>query len=169
MSATHDDFQDDPIDLSRFDEDYARVEVRSTDNAGESIPDGHYETRIEEARLTRTPRTNNPMIVWRLRVLGPSHEGASLVKTRVITPKTLSFVKEDLDLLGIRLERFSDLEQHLGASLGREIRVFKRLGNTGWTDVFFARGGAANAAAAGAHGNGYSEPAFAGIDDNLPF
>jgi hypothetical protein len=170
MSVQFDDYSEQPIDLSPFDEEYARAEVRSPEGGGETIPDGHYDARIEDARLSRTPRTNNPMITWKLRILGPTHEGASLVKTRVITQKTLSWVKEDLELLGVRLERFSDLDQYLGQTVEREVRIFKKMGNNGWTDVYFSRA----FAAAAAPGNGGPLPGefdrgFGGVDDNLPF
>jgi hypothetical protein len=145
MSAQFDDFNDQPIDLSQFDADYARAEVRPPDG-GETIPDGQYEVKIEDARLTRTPRTNNPMILWKLRVLGPTHQGAALTKTRIITHKTLAFVKEDLELLGIRLDRFSELENYLGLTIDREIRIVKKVGNSGWTDIYFARSHAQSAA-----------------------
>lgn len=170
MSAQFDDFNEQPIDLSPFDEDYARAGVRAPESAGDAIPDGSYDVRIEEARLSRTPRTNNPMIVWRLRILGPTHEGASLVKTRVITHKTLGFLKEDLELLGIHIERISDLDHHLGSSVGRELRVFKKVGSTGWTDVYFSRPNSRAAAAnGGALPGEHDQPAYAGLDDNLPF
>ncbi len=170
MSDPFDDSNDQAIDLSGFDDGYARAEVRGPEGVRDEIPDGNYEVRIEEARLSRTPRTNNPMIVWRLRVLGPTHEGASLVKTRVITHRTLAFVKEDLELLGIRLERISDLEQHLGGSVGSCVRIFKKQGNNGWTDVYFSRPNARGAAANGGTPlDEFDQPAYAGIDDNLPF
>lgn len=155
MTDAFDTFADAPIDLSQFDDDYARTEVRLSEALPPTIPDGQYSARIEEARLTRTARTNNPMVLWRLRILGPSHEGAAVTKSRVITHRTLGFLKEDLDLLGIHLPRISDLEMHLGECVGTEILIIKKTGTNGWADIYFRRG-AAHAAAAG-------------IDDNLPF
>lgn len=162
MSAPTEDFTDQPIDLSAYNEDYARAEVRTPDPLSSSVPDGFYDVRIEEARLSRTARTNNPMIVWRLRILGPAHEGAVLSKTRVITQKTLPFLKEDLELLGVRLDRLSDLELHLDTTVGQTLRVSKKLSSSGWTDVYFIKPMAGAAAAAG---GGFPD----GIDDALPF
>lgn len=162
MSAQHEDFSDQPIDLSAFDDDYARAEVRSPEPQAASVPDGFYDVRIEEARLSRTARTNNPMIVWRLRILGPTHEGAALSKTRVITQKTLPFLKEDLELLGVRLERLSDLEPHLARTVHQTVRISKKLSSSGWTDIYFVKPLTHAAAAAE---NGFP----AGIEDNLPF
>lgn len=161
MSTHYEDSIEQPIDLSAFDADYARAEVRSPDPLAASVPDGFYDVRIEEARLGRTARTNNPMIVWRLRILGPTHEGSSLSKTRVITQKTLPFLKEDLELLGICLERLSELEPHLERTVNQSLRISKKLSASGWTDIYFVKP-LAHAAAAG---DGFP----AGIEDNLPF
>mgnify|MGYP005835254191 CR=1 FL=1 len=161
MSAPTEDFTDQPIDLSAYNEDYARAEVRAPDPSSSSVPDGFYDVRIEEARLSRTARTNNPMIVWRLRILGPSHEGAVLSKTRVITQKTLPFLKQDLELLGLQLDRLSDLALHLDATAGQTLRISKKLSANGWTDIYFLKPMASAAAA----GDGFPE----GIEDTLPF
>lgn len=162
MSAHHEDFREQPIDLSAFDEDYARAEVRPPEPQAASVPDGFYDVCVEEARLSRTARTNNPMVVWRLRILGPTHEGASLSKTRVITQKTLPFLKEDLELLGLRLERLSGLESHLDRTVNQTLRISKKLSSSGWTEIYFVKPLAHEAAAAE---NGFSS----GIEDNLPF
>lgn len=162
MPVQSEDFSEQPIDLSAFDDDYARAEVRSPEPQAASVPDGFYDVRIEEARLGRTARTNNPMIVWRLRVLGPTHEGAPLTKTRVITQKTLPFLKEDLELLGVRLERLSGLESHLNRTVHQTVRISKKLSASGWADIYFVKP-LAHAAAGG--GDGFP----AEVEDNLPF
>lgn len=162
MSAPFDEFNSAPIDLSAFEESYARASTVRTEPPAATIPDGAYDVRIEEARLTRTPRTGNPMVVWRLRVLGPTHRGAAVTKTRIITEKTLAFLKEDLELIGIELDRLSDLEAHLERSLDRELRIVKKTGNNGWNDIYFARP-SAHAASACANSASLTD------DDPLPF
>lgn len=162
MSAPFDEFSSAPIDLSAFEESYARASTARAEAPAATVPDGVYDARIEEARLTRTPRTGNPMVVWRLRILGPTHHGATLTKNRIITEKTLAFLKEDLELIGIELDRLSDLEVHLERSVDRELRIVKKTGNTGWNDIYFARP-AAHAASACANSASLTD------DDTLPF
>ena len=139
-------FDDDRVDLSRFDDDYARL--RSESGGGwDRVPDGSYETRVEDVRLATTPTTGNPMIVWRLRILGPAHHGGVLIKTRVITAKTLGQVKRDLETFGIQLERLSALEDHLREMEQREVTAIKKTQADGWSDVLFVRRKAAAASA----------------------
>ena len=161
MSAPQEDFHPEPIDLSAFDDDYARAATRAPEPAASALPDGYYDARIEEARLTRTARTNNPMVLWRLRILGPSHEGAAVTKTRVITQKTLGFLKEDLELLGMQLDRLSSLETRLDETVHQNVRILKKLSGSGWTEIYFVKPHARAAAA---------DAAFPeGVEDNLPF
>lgn len=162
-----DDDADAPIDLSRFDDDYQRAGIRYGDVPVDTIPDGYYEVRVEEARLKRTPRTGNPMLIWKLRILGPQCRNSALTKTRVITAKTLGFVKEDLKTLGINLQRFSDLESHLPEMEERVVTVYKRASKEGWTDVFFTKPRAAAASADAPVNDSALFPA--GVDDDLPF
>lgn len=130
------------VDLSEFDEDFARAEPpRSEQQAAlDDIPDGIYDALIEGVHLSRTASTGNPMIVWRLRIQGPQCKGRALTKVRVVTPKTLSFIKEDLDRLEIQLERLSELPGRTGEMLDRPVRVYKKTNaERRWADVHFLR------------------------------
>lgn len=162
-----DDDADAPIDLTRFDDDFQRAELRYGDTPADTIPDGYYEARVEEARLKRTPRTGNPMLIWKLRILGPQCRNSAITKTRVITAKTLGYVKEDLKTLGIRLQRFSDLEGHLPEMEQRVVTVYKRASKEGWSDIFFTRP-RPNAPESEATLND-STLFPAGVEDDLPF
>lgn len=145
MSFHYDGAGDEPIDLTCFDEDYERAGSRLGDGPAEVVPDGYYEVRVEEARLRRTPRTGNPMLQWKLRIVGPQCRNTAITKTRVITAKTLGFVKDDLRILGIALPRFSALEEHLSEMEDKVVNVYKRTTKEGWPDIYFtrARNGAA--------------------------
>jgi hypothetical protein len=129
---------DETVDLSSFDADYARAESAGPELVRDDIPDGYYDARIEDVRLTRTARTGNPMLVWRLRILGPACLNRTISKSRVITEKTLRFLKEDLERFDIRLTRLSDLPNHLDAMLDKNVPIFKRT-REGWPDVYFCR------------------------------
>jgi hypothetical protein len=132
-------FSGEEVDLSRFDDAFARasVAVPQDPSAGE-VPDGFYETVVESVSIARTPRSGNPMISWQLRIQGPSYQGRRLVKNRVITDRTLSFLKEDLQRIGLEIARLSELHERLPEMRDREIRVLKRT-KDGWVDVFFLR------------------------------
>jgi hypothetical protein len=156
-----------PIDLREFDDDFARAESRppAAEPGLEEIPDGIYETQVEDVTLNRTSNTGNPMIIWKLRIQGPHCQGRTLSKVRVITPKTIPFVKEDLDRLDIQLERLSEIYSHIDDMINRPVRVFKKTNTERrWTDVYFLR------ARKGPQSEGSTEDAWrTGTTDDLPF
>ena len=131
------------VDLSRFDEEYARTETQRGDAQPiyEDIPDGFYDASIEEVQLGQTANTGNPMIVWKLRIRGPECEGRAITKVRIITDKTLTYVKQDLERLELHLDRLSELPARAEEMIDREVRIFKRTNpQRRWTDVFFVSG-----------------------------
>lgn len=131
------------LDLARFDDEYARI---AQDHDGwDSVPDGYYQTRVEDVRLSTTQTTGNPMLIWRLRITGPAHPGATLTKTRIITSKTLGQVKRDLGYFGISLDRFSELPERLEEMVDRDATVFKKTSSSGWADVNLVRARGASA------------------------
>ncbi|MBI4889982.1 MAG: hypothetical protein HY821_05100 [Acidobacteria bacterium] len=155
------------VDLREFDEDFARAESRppSAEGMYSDVPDGVYDTQVEDVVLGRTSSTGNPMIVWKLRIQGPQCQGRTLSKSRVITPKTIAFVKEDLERLEIQLDRLSDLNHRLDEMIDKTIRVFKKTNQERrWVDVFFLR------ARKGPESEGTVESAWStGTNDDLPF
>ena len=168
---------DEPVDLSRFDEPYSQAESRrpSPDSDSDEVPDGIYEARVESAWLSRAMTTGNPMLLWKLRITGPEHSGATLTKVRVITEKTLNFLKEDLERLGVTLNRLSDLQNHLDDMLDREVTIFKKRNvERRWTDVNFMRNRPAEADIDPSRKPTRSEGRLfpnlkTGTDDDLPF
>lgn len=129
---------DQSIDLSQFDPDYQRAELNNG-QPGQDIPDGQYLVSVEEARLGRTQSTGKPMLSWTLRILGPTAQDRLLWKHRVISDKTLAWVKEELAVCGVVLEKFSDLPRRLPELRALEITVVKRT-RDGRYDIYFQRG-----------------------------
>jgi hypothetical protein len=82
-----------------------------------------------------------------------------LWKRRVITEKTIAFVKEDLETCGLMLPQFSELPREMGSMAGKEVDLNKRT-KDGRYEIYFARP-KANAATAG----GGEVP----MDDEIPF
>lgn len=144
--------EDNRVDLTRFDEDYSRIALES--DGWDTVPDGYYQTRVEDVRLATTQTTGNPMLIWRLRITGPAHAGSVLTKTRIITSKTLSQVKRDLSYFGVNLERFSELPDHLDGMVDREASVYKKTSSSGWADVNLVR--TRSAAASATNGEAYT-------------
>lgn len=126
------------IDLSRFDGDYQRAEL-TNDPPGHDIPDGLYSVSIEEVRLGKTQSTGNPMITWKMRILAPVAQDRMLWKFRVITDKTLPWVKEDLAACGVNLTKLSDLPLHLDQMRAVELSIVKRTQVDGRANIFFQR------------------------------
>jgi hypothetical protein len=126
------------IDLSRFDDAFQRAKLKEGDNVREEVPDGYYDTQVEEVRLGKTPRTGNPMLSWKLRIVSEDFEGRTLNKNRVITEKTLAFLKDDLARCGVHLDRLSELPLHLDEMFGMKINVLKKTKDQ-WTDIYFVK------------------------------
>lgn len=130
--------EDTPIDLARFDEAFQRARSVEGEDGQEAVPDGSYDTLVDEVRLTKTQRTGNPMVIWKLRILSGDYQGRTLNKMRVITEKTLHFLKEDLECCGVHLERLSDLSLHLDEMFGLKINVVKKTKGQ-WTDIYLVK------------------------------
>lgn len=158
---------DPEIDLARFDDEFASATATGStaQTTYEDIPDGFYDACVDSVDIGQTASTGNPMIVWRLRIRGPQCEGRTVTKVRVITRKTLSFVKRDLEQLGLALDRLSDLPARREEMIDREVRIYKK-SNTErrWTEVYFV---STRKEPASEHSR---NSAWAtGTDDDLPF
>lgn len=130
-----------PVDLSRFDDAYNRICAAPPAPAptpNDDLPDGLYETQIEEARLGKAQRSGNPMITFRLRITSGEHRGRLLVKNSFITDKSLHIVKDELSRLNLNLDRFSDLPEHLAQLSDRAISVYKKRDGD-WVRIYFTR------------------------------
>ena len=68
----------------------------------------------------------DPMIKWDLVVISGAQEGRHIFKNAVISEKSLPFVKSDLQRLGLKLARFSELPSHLAELLDKKIEITKR-------------------------------------------
>ncbi len=126
------------VDLTRFDDAFQRAKLKDGENSRDEVPDGYYDTQVEEVRLSKTPRTGNPMLNWKLRIVSEDFEGRTLNKTRVITDKTLAFLKDDLARCGVQLDRLSELPLHLDQMFGLKINVLKKTKDQ-WTDIYFVK------------------------------
>lgn len=125
------------IDLSQFDDGF-RSEQPEERSEFESVPDGKYQVNVEKVELTEAQSTGNPMIKWTLRVIAPKFVNRLMWRNSVITHNTLKYVKTDLHLCGLDLERISELPKHLSKLLDVKIEVTKRTKGDN-ENIFFNR------------------------------
>lgn len=104
--------------LSGYDDDYSKA----TPMGGEP-PHGTYDARIEAAGVTTTKSSGKPMLAYQLRIEGGEQDGRLIFNNRVITEKTLGWIKGDLHMLGLELEKFSHLARRAGELVGKRVSV----------------------------------------------
>jgi hypothetical protein len=161
---------DDPIDLSRYRDAYSSAGSQRSGQPEDKLPDGFYDCEVEEARLSRAPSTGNPMVIWRLRVVAGERRGVTASKIRVITDKTLSFLKEDLRRLGLVLNDINDLNARLHETVGRPISIYKKHNpERQWAEVSFVRPHDDQREAPGVQSERLFPDLKTGTDDDLPF
>lgn len=102
-----------------------------------SIPDGRYQVWVEHVVLT-TAHSGHPILKWKLRVRAPACVGSVLWKNHVVTPENLGWLKHDLRLCGLELDRLSDLPDNLERLIDVELEVSKRTRGR-WDNVYFNR------------------------------
>ena len=112
------------IDLAQFDDDF-QSEAAAERGDFESVPDGKYQVAVEKVVLTQSS-TGNPMLKWTLRILAPRFANRFLWRNSVFTHNTLKYVKTDLHLCGLDLEKLSELPKHLDKLLDVKLEVTKK-------------------------------------------
>ncbi|WP_321471436.1 DUF669 domain-containing protein [uncultured Paludibaculum sp.] len=112
------------IDLAQFDDGFQN---EATEERGdfESVPDGKYQVAVEKVELTQSS-TGNPMLKWTLRILAPRFANRFLWRNSVFTHNTLKYVKTDLHMCGLDLEKLSELPKHLDRLLDVKLEVTKK-------------------------------------------
>jgi hypothetical protein len=125
------------IDLASFD---ATFQSENTEQPREfkGIPDGTYEVVVEKVELTESQRSSVPMIRWTLRVLDSRFRDRLLWRNQVISDHTIRFLRKDLEVCGLNLEKLSDLPTRLGELLGVRLEVAKKAKGD-YQNVYFNR------------------------------
>ncbi len=125
------------VDLSQFDDDY-RGEQAEARGDFENVPDGKYQVNVEKVELTEAQSSGNPMLKWTLRVIAPKFINRLMWRNSVITHNTLRYVKTDLHLCGLDLEKLSDLPKNLQKLLDVKLEVTKKTKGDN-ENIFFNR------------------------------
>ncbi len=126
-----------PIDLSQFDDDF-RGEQPQERGEFEKLPDGKYQVVVDKVELTTAQSTGNPMLKWTLRVIAPRCVNRLLWRNSVITHNTLKYLKTDLHLCGLDLDRLSDLPGRLKSLLDVKLEITKKTKGEN-ENIFFDR------------------------------
>ena len=113
------------IDLSQFDTDF-RNEQPDDRSDLDPVPDGKYQVNVEKVELTEAQSSGNPMLKWTLRIIAPRHINRLMWRNSVFTANTLKFVKTDLHICGLDLEKLSDLPRNLSKLLDVKLEVTKK-------------------------------------------
>jgi Fe-S-cluster formation regulator IscX/YfhJ len=125
------------IDLTQFDDDF-QSETPAERSDMESVPDGKYQVVVEKVEIAEAHTTGNPMLKWTLRVLAPRYVNRLMWRNSVFTPNTLKFVKTDLHICGLDLEKLSDLPRNLSKLLDVKLEVTKKTKGDN-ENIFFNR------------------------------
>lgn len=121
-TTSTDDTENVTVDLAQFDDDYAQAEC---DLGGEAtgLPDGRYQMLVNRVELQHSGK-GNPMLVWRMRVLGPRYAGAvHWHRNMIVTRDNLKWLKKDLVVAGLELQKLSELPQRLPELLDMVLEV----------------------------------------------
>jgi hypothetical protein len=125
------------IDLAQFDDDF-RNQQPDDRSEMESVPDGKYQVQVEKVELTEAQSSGNPMLKWTLRIIAPRMVNRLMWRNSVITHNTLKYLKTDLHICGLDLERLSDLPKQLRELLDVKLEVSKKTKGDN-ENIFFNR------------------------------
>lgn len=115
----------DPFDLSKWDDAYANAPIE--DREYDTVPDGKYQVVVDRVELTKSQNTNNTMLKWKLKILGPKHKDAILWRNNVIaSDNNVKWLKNDLHVCGVDIEKLSDLPANLERLLDVRLEVTKK-------------------------------------------
>lgn len=115
----------DEFDLSQWDDDFINAPIEDRDM--DSVPDGKYQVVVDRVELTKSQNTDNTMLKWKLKVVGPKHEGAIIWRNNVLANQNnVKWLKNDLHACGLDLEKLSELPGKLESLLDVMIEITKK-------------------------------------------
>ena len=127
MNGTRNPGEDDlpSIDLATFDKDFAEAPVEEKEF--DDIPDGKYQVNVDKVEITTAKTSGNAMLKWTLRILAPRYQNRLLWRNNVMaTRENIRWLKNDLHVCGLDLQKLSDLPAHLERLLDVKLEVTKR-------------------------------------------
>ncbi len=113
------------FDLEQYEEIYEQAE-EAEGSQSENLPAGKYQVIVEKA-LLKASQNNNPMLCWLLRVLGPRHTGSTVWhRNMLVTKKNFEWLKRDLKIVGVQMQKLSDLNHRLNELLDVKLEISLR-------------------------------------------
>lgn len=113
------------IDLAQFDGEYGDMEVENREF--ETVPDGRYQVVVDRVEITTSKTSGNAMLRWGLKIIAPQFVGRLLWRNNMlVTRENIRWLKGDLELCGLKLQKISDLPANLGKLLDVRIEVAKK-------------------------------------------
>ena len=129
---------EDEIDLSRFNTLYRTESTTDAAPMSNSIPDGRYEVVVAEVSLTTSQTSGNPMIRWALRITGSTFRDRILKKYSVFTENSIRFIRKDLEICGLQLDKLEDLKARVQELEGVELEV-QQVTKGDYAGIYFNR------------------------------
>ena len=130
---TYEAYED--VNLSEYDDQFNQAEEPGFDN----IPDGKYQVNVDKAEITKAKTSGNPMLKWTLKIIGPTQINRLLWTYHVLNNSIgQSWLKKDLNLCDIHLNKLSDLPKNLENLLDVKLEVTVRTRDDS-TNVYFNR------------------------------
>ena len=129
------------IDLAKFDSDFAEAPVEEKKEF-DSVPDGKYQVNVDKVEITTAKTSGNAMLKWTLRILAPRHQNRLLWRNNVMaTRENIKWLKNDLHLCGLDLQKLSELPANLERLLDVKLEVegYGTIGiDIGYGGMFYA-------------------------------
>ena len=123
------------VDLEQFDDQFDQAEEPEF----EAIPDGKYQVNVDKAEITKAKTSGNPLLKWTLKIIGPTNINRLLWNYHILNnPTGQSWLKKDLNLCDIHLNKLSDLPANLEYLLDVKLEVTVRTRDDS-TNVYFNR------------------------------
>jgi hypothetical protein len=154
------------FDLTGFDADFAEAPVEEP-REFDPVPDGKYQVNVEKVEITAAKSSGNLLLKWTLRILAPASKGRLLWRNNVMaTRENIRWLKNDLHVCGLDLEKLSDLPGRLDQLLDVKLEVTKRTKGEN-ENVYFNRRLVLDDP--GATGGTGSDPHGGAPSDDIPF
>jgi len=118
---TYEPYED--VDLEQYDDQFNEAEEPEF----EAIPDGKYQVVVDKAEITKAKTSGNPLLKWTLKILGPTNINRLLWNYHILNnPTGQSWLKKDLNLCEVHLNKLSDLPKKLEQLLDIKLEVTVR-------------------------------------------
>ena len=87
------------------------------------VPDGDYDAIVDEVMFHES-KAGGKFLKWKLKITGPDHKGRLLWRYSSLTkPDMLGWLKHDLRMCGVVLEKLSDLPPQLENLLDAPVQI----------------------------------------------